>query len=122
MSCCSSSARSPLCVLAYRRASGAAWAATVGAWLALSWVVGLPSFVADAVLTFVVVVLALPLLVPRLRRALISDALLRVFRKVMPAMSQTEREAIEAGTVWWDGDLFSVPPTGRSSCRFRRRR
>ncbi len=25
-------------------------------------------------------------------------------------MSQTEREAIEAGTVWWDGDLFSGRP------------
>src|SRR5262249_35207790 len=35
---------------------------------------------------------------------------LRRFRKVMPAMSQTEREAIEAGSVWWDGELFSGKP------------
>ena len=28
----------------------------------------------------------------------------------MPPMSQTEREAIEAGTVWWDGELFSGRP------------
>jgi acyl-CoA dehydrogenase len=28
----------------------------------------------------------------------------------MPPMSQTEREAVEAGTVWWDGDLFSGRP------------
>jgi len=28
----------------------------------------------------------------------------------MPAMSQTERDALEAGTVWWDGELFSGKP------------
>ena len=33
--------------------------------------------------------------------------MLGVFRKVLPPMSQTEREALEAGTVWWDGELFS---------------
>ena len=36
-----------------------------------------------------------------------------VFRKVMPPMSQTERDALEAGTVWWDGELFSGRPAGR---------
>ncbi len=39
-----------------------------------------------------------------------SDAVLAAFRKVMPPMSQTERDAIEAGTVWWDGELFSGRP------------
>ncbi len=28
----------------------------------------------------------------------------------MPAMSETERDALEAGTVWWDGELFSGAP------------
>ena len=45
-----------------------------------------------------------------LRRKLISDRVLAVYRKVMPPMSQTEREALEAGTVWWDGELFSGRP------------
>ena len=36
--------------------------------------------------------------------------MLAAFRKVLPPMSQTEREAIEAGTVWWDGELFSGRP------------
>ncbi len=40
----------------------------------------------------------------------ISEPLLKLFKKVTPAMSQTEREAIDAGTVWWDGDLFSGKP------------
>jgi acyl-CoA dehydrogenase len=54
--------------------------------------------------------LAIPMLVPKLRRTLVSEPLFTIFRKVMPPMSQTEREAIEAGTVWWDGDLFSGRP------------
>ncbi len=45
-----------------------------------------------------------------LRRRLISAPLLRAFRNAMPTMSQTEREALEAGTVWWDADLFSGRP------------
>ena len=48
-----------------------------------------------------------------LRRAWISDKALTAFRKVMPAMSQTERDALEAGTVWWDGELFSGKPDWR---------
>ena len=96
--------------LAYVRARGAWWAATIAALIALSWVGALMPLAANVALTFVAIVLGIPMLVPRLRRALISDALLRVFRRVMPAMSQTEREAIEAGTVWWDGELFSGNP------------
>jgi acyl-CoA dehydrogenase len=45
-----------------------------------------------------------------LRRRLISAPLLGWYRKVLPPMSSTEREAIEAGTVWWDADLFSGKP------------
>ncbi|MFP5341184.1 MAG: acyl-CoA dehydrogenase family protein, partial [Gammaproteobacteria bacterium] len=40
----------------------------------------------------------------------ISDPLLVWFRKVMPQVSQTEQEALDAGTVWWDGELFSGNP------------
>jgi acyl-CoA dehydrogenase len=48
-----------------------------------------------------------------LRRRLISAPLLRAFRNAMPTMSQTEREALEAGTVWWDAQLFSGRPNWR---------
>lgn len=51
-----------------------------------------------------------PLSVPMLRRRLVSDRVLAFFRKILPNMSQTEREAMEAGTVWWDADLFSGKP------------
>jgi acyl-CoA dehydrogenase len=53
------------------------------------------------------------LTVPSLRKALISDPLLNWFRKALPQVSQTEQEALDAGTVWWDGELFSGNPDWR---------
>ena len=53
---------------------------------------------------------ALPVLMPDLRRRRISAPALQWFRGVLPPMSDTERDAIEAGTVWWDGQLFSGRP------------
>ncbi len=41
---------------------------------------------------------------------MLSGPLFAWFQKVLPPMSDTEREAIEAGTVWWDGELFSGRP------------
>ena len=96
--------------LAYVNASGRAWAAGIAAALAVSWLVPVLPLAANLLLTVAFVVLALPLAVPALRRKLVSDGVLSAFRKMMPAMSQTEREALEAGTVWWDGELFSGRP------------
>ncbi|MBL8729851.1 MAG: acyl-CoA dehydrogenase [Planctomycetes bacterium] len=52
------------------------------------------------------------LLLPPLRRALLSNRLLQLMRSsgFLPAISDTEREAIAAGTVWLDGELFSGKP------------
>ncbi len=47
------------------------------------------------------------------RKRWISGPLLRLFRGMLPPMSDTEREALEAGTVWWDGELFSGRPRWR---------
>jgi acyl-CoA dehydrogenase len=54
--------------------------------------------------------LALPLNLPSIRRQYLSRPLLEVFRRIMPEMSDTEAAALEAGTVWWDGELFSGRP------------
>jgi acyl-CoA dehydrogenase len=52
-----------------------------------------------------------------LRRLLISNRLYSVYRKVMPTLSSTEKEALEAGTVWWDAELFSGKPRWRRLLR-----
>ncbi len=53
---------------------------------------------------------AAPLLLPDLRRKFFSAPMFNWFQKTLPPMSETERDAIEAGTVWWDGELFSGRP------------
>ena len=50
------------------------------------------------------------LLLPDLRRKVFSAPLFNWFQKTLPPMSKTERDAIDAGTVWWDGELFSGRP------------
>jgi acyl-CoA dehydrogenase len=62
------------------------------------------------VLLSLIAIVALILLVPFLRRFIVSNQILKIFRKMLPKISQTEQEALDAGTVWWDGDLFSGKP------------
>jgi acyl-CoA dehydrogenase len=45
-----------------------------------------------------------------LRVRFLSRPFLRVYKRMLPSMSSTEREALEAGTVWWDGELFTGQP------------
>ncbi|MFW7347469.1 MAG: acyl-CoA dehydrogenase [Pigmentiphaga sp.] len=47
------------------------------------------------------------------RREWLSKPLFRWAAKALPTMSDTEREAIEAGDVWWDADLFTGNPEWR---------
>lgn len=54
--------------------------------------------------------LALLFNLPPLRRAVFSAPLLRAYRAILPPMSDTERVALEAGTVWWEGELFRGRP------------
>ena len=48
-----------------------------------------------------------------LRIALISRPFMRTYRRLLPPMSATERDALEAGTVWWEGELFTGNPDWR---------
>lgn len=49
-------------------------------------------------------------LLPPLRRFIISNRVLRFYRRAMPELSATERDALEAGGVWWDAELFGGAP------------
>src|SRR4051795_1182868 len=68
------------------------------------------SLVVPTVAVALLALVVLPIAVAPLRRRYITRPVLRIFRKVMPPMSQTERDALEAGTVGWDGELFSGRP------------
>ena len=101
----------PLVVaLAYGRAPFFAWYGVGLAWLAaLGWLAGWSSVTMIAELA-TVAVLGAVFLLPALRRSLVTAGIFRAFRKALPSMSQTEKDALEAGTVWWEGELFAGKP------------
>lgn len=64
-------------------------------------------------LTILWLVFLVPLVIlniPFIRRQLISAHALKLFKKVKPPMSATEKEALGVGTVGWEGELFSGRP------------
>ncbi|WP_447528738.1 acyl-CoA dehydrogenase [Vreelandella sp. TE19] len=91
-----------------RREAGAAPAIGVLA------VLGLVGLVFEAPVTgFILIIAALLVaaagLAP-LRRLWLTPRIFATFKKVAPKVSATERTALEAGTVAWDGQLFSGKP------------
>jgi acyl-CoA dehydrogenase len=86
------------------------WTLAAGALLAYLSVLAGFGTVTNMIVGSVFIVVAAALNIPALRRRLISDRILAIYRRILPDMSQTEKEAIDAGTVWWDGDLFSGKP------------
>ena len=85
---------------------------TLAAGLLAGYAVHLAAFTPfmNAVVAVLFLVVAAVLNVPLIRRKVITDQILAIYRRILPDMSQTEKEAIDAGTVWWDGDLFSGRP------------
>jgi acyl-CoA dehydrogenase len=55
-------------------------------------------------------IIALPLNIESVRKHYISEPILKIYKKIMPEMSSTEKDAIDAGSVWWDGEIFSGNP------------
>jgi acyl-CoA dehydrogenase len=97
-------------LLAFFRASVTSW---VLAMMVIVPVVAIQSRISDTALQVVYISLFLYIMlfgVPYLRRHVVSGTALKIFRKVLPQISATEQEAIDAGTVWWDGELFSGQP------------
>ncbi|WP_444893655.1 acyl-CoA dehydrogenase [Microbulbifer sp. TRSA001] len=45
-----------------------------------------------------------------LRKKFFTAPLLKIIKRVLPPISETEREAMEAGEVWWDAELLSGKP------------
>ncbi|MBA3987791.1 MAG: acyl-CoA dehydrogenase [Idiomarina sp.] len=62
------------------------------------------------VLLIIIAAIAVILGVPDIRRSLISRPAFGFFKRVLPPLSATERDAMEAGDVWWDAELFSGKP------------
>ncbi len=54
--------------------------------------------------------MVLPLLITPIRQRFITLPLLGFYSKILPPLSDTEKVALEAGTVGFEGELFSGNP------------
>ena len=57
-----------------------------------------------------IAIVCLILLLTPLRQALITKPVYKALGGAMPSMSDTEREALDAGTSWWEKELFMGAP------------
>ncbi|MFM5425271.1 acyl-CoA dehydrogenase FadE [Aeromonas veronii] len=92
--------------LAYRRASLFISTLVTGAALVLGTIYGQVPLLVWALFA----VIAIPLNLVEFRRNQITKPLFKIYKSIMPEMSRTEKEAIEAGTTWWEADLFAGNP------------
>jgi acyl-CoA dehydrogenase len=96
-------------VLIAKQASIAIWTLSYAFFMLLVFKYGEPGILLQATLTLILFVFCVSAIKP-LRQTLLTRHLFQRVRKAMPVMSATEREALEAGTVSWEGDLFSGSP------------
>jgi acyl-CoA dehydrogenase len=95
-------------VLAMSRAPLRAWAIAV-AIFTVSLQIGL-GFPLWTFLGWLVAGLLFAASVPEIKRKYVTLPAYHALKGVMPAISETEREALEAGTTGWDAELFSGAP------------
>jgi acyl-CoA dehydrogenase len=104
--------------LAFQRASLVIWTISLALYFILATVlVGATVTVIIGWLLFLLIFT--PLNIPSVRKKYLSGPLFKFYRKVMPTMSRTEREAIAAGTVAWEGDLFRGNPDWKKLLGFK---
>ncbi|MDR5867682.1 acyl-CoA dehydrogenase [Halomonas koreensis] len=85
--------------------------------LAVTGLLGLVGLAAGAIVIGVLLLVAAAAIaacgLPALRRRWLSPRLFAMFKRVAPKVSETERTALEAGSVAWDGELFTGRPDWR---------
>ncbi|RLK46813.1 hypothetical protein DFR31_2520 [Alkalispirillum mobile] len=96
--------------LAYRGVRLPVWTAAVALYLLGLWLSGVASGTAAGITALVLAPVALLLNLPGLRRRVVTRPVFRAFKRVLPPMTATEREALEAGDTWWEGELFQGQP------------
>ena len=93
-------------ILAYHRASLKTFTAAIAATLLIGTVFSITGVISWLIFAAI----AIPLNIPALRKKYLAAPALKAFQGVMPEMSRTEKEAIDAGNVWWEADLFGGNP------------
>ncbi|PKH92745.1 acyl-CoA dehydrogenase [Pseudoalteromonas sp. 78C3] len=95
-----------LCTAVYHRAS---WNTALGV-SAITLLIGTFAGAFGLISWLIFLIIAVPLSVTGLRQQYIIKPIFATFKKVTPSMSDTEKSAIDAGTTWWEADLFCGNP------------
>ncbi len=95
---------------AYLRIGLRVWTIATALAIVLAGILAQSAALAIALPLILFALVALPLNLPGLRRRKFSAPLLAAFQKVTPQLSDTEQIALEAGTVGFEGELFSGKP------------
>jgi len=96
-------------ISAYHRFTLAVFTALAASLLVAVGLAG-ANFTATVVCAIVLALVTLPLLITPLRQKFITAPLLTFYTKILPPLSDTEKVALEAGTVGFEGELFSGRP------------
>ncbi len=97
-------------LLAYHKANGIAWSIALAAGVGfLEYFTGTPAW-ALSILWVAVAIFAVVSILKPIRRLVVTGPIFGIYKKILPQISQTEQEALDAGSIWWDADLFTGRP------------
>lgn len=107
-------------LLAFRGAKLWLWTAAVVAYVLGLQQFGIISTTALQICLAVILPLAALFIIKALRRAIVTKPIFKTFKAVLPDMNDTEREALEAGDVWWEAEMFRGKPNWQKLLNFKR--
>ncbi len=99
--------------LAYKRSSLSVWTLSFLVLLGFYCYFSPAHVIFKTIAAIFFIGIAVILNVKPIRRQLLSKRLLKLYRRAMPKISETEQQAIKAGTVSWGRELFSGYPDWR---------
>lgn len=97
-------------VSAYFRLALVIWSSLLAVTLLVFSFSGLASVGSLLILWVLYIAIVTPLNISSFRINKISLPIKELMAKAMPPISQTEQEALDAGSVWWEGEIFSGMP------------
>ena len=97
-------------ILMVKRASGLVLSIGLAVILLLISALANLGIVVNAVFWIAFLIIAIPFNLPTLRRQYFTSKVLAIYKKNKPSISRTEQEALDSGTVGWEGDLFTGDP------------
>ncbi|MGB0514287.1 MAG: acyl-CoA dehydrogenase, partial [Wenzhouxiangellaceae bacterium] len=100
-------------VCSFLKTSLAVWTAAMAASLVAFTVAGEPGPISLTLGWLLFAAIAVPLNYLPWRQTFITAPVLKIFAKMTPQISETERVALEAGTVSFEGELFTGRPNWR---------